>query len=148
MKNILTILTLAAAVVVASVQTASAQIADAGTAVIFNSVTSNHPVGTISIDCSKQQNVALQWTLTLNGAGTEVHGVRFVGITEPGVRPSSPSLADGYYMAIAANGTTPVIVATNFNTKGFSRLDCTYMTNGTAALATNNVKYWFKRNAP
>lgn len=151
MKNLLSILTLAAAVCAVSVQPVSAQTVEAtptGGAVIYNSVASNLPVSTVTIDCSGQKEVAVQWTLTLNGAGTDVHGIRFIPICEPGTRPSTPTLADGFSMAIAANGTTPVIVATNFTVKGWTRLDCYYMTNGTAALATNVVKYRVKKNAP
>ncbi len=84
----------------------------------------------------------------MNGAGTEVHGVRFIGLADPAVRPTTPTLGDGFSMAIAANGTTPVIVQTNFNCKGYSRLDCYYLTNGTAGLATNFFKYAVKANAP
>ncbi len=151
MKHILTILALAASLFAASVQQSAAEtlvdVAPAGV-VVYNSVTTNNPVGTISIDCSKQQNIGVQWTVQMNGSGTEVHGVRFVGIVEPGVRPSTPTLADGFSMAIAANGTTPVIVSTNFNVKGFARLDLYYSTNGTAQLATNWFKYSVKPNAP
>ena len=145
------ILTLAASLFAASVQQANAQVVEVtptGGASIYDSVASNLAVGTFSIDCSKQQNISVQWTVQLAGAGTETHGIRFVGLVVPGTRPSNANLQDGYYMAVAANGTTPVIVTTNFNVKGFSRLDCTYMTNGTAALATNTVKYWVKRDAP
>ncbi len=150
MKKILSIITLAAALFAVSVQHVQAQLVDYTPTpfVVYNSVASNLPVASISIDCTAQQNIAVEWTLQMNGAGTEVHGIRFIGIAEPGVRPTTPTLADGFYMATAANGTTPVIVQTNFNVKGFSRLDCYYMTNGTAQLATNSVKAWVKRNAP
>ncbi len=157
MKKIVSILTLASALFAVSVQQSEAQgVGNVATIVdatptpisIYNSVASNLPVSTISIDCSGQQNVAVSWSVQLASAGTENHGIRFVGIAEPGVRPSTPTLADGFYMTVAANGTTPVIVHTNFNVKGFARLDCTYITNGTAALATNLVRYYVKKAAP
>lgn len=152
MKNILTILALAASLFAASVQLQAQAIApapaDGSGVVVYNSVATNLALGLVSIDCSKQQNVAISWTLQLNGAGTEVHGVRFIGVADPSVRPTTPTLADGFSMAIAAAGTAQVNVQTNFNVKGYSRLDCYYLTNGTAGLATNWFKYSVKANAP
>ncbi len=150
MKKILSIITLAAALFAVSVQQTQAQVADYTPTpyVIYNSVASNLPLASISIDCTAQQNIAVEWTLQLNTAGTEVHGIRFIGEAIPGVRPTTPTLADGFYIATAANGTTPVVIHTNFNVKGYSRLECLYMTNGTAGLATNTVRAWVKRNAP
>lgn len=118
--------------------------------VVTNSMTTNFSStlgNTVAIDCSGQRNVAIKWTLTLGGAGTEVHGVRFLPSVD-GTVPSSPTLATGYSMAIAANGTTPVTVQTNFDVLGYRYLLISYLTNGTAQPATNTISYYIKRNAP
>lgn len=142
------VLTLAAALFAAQVQPVQAQTVDVGPIVVYNSVTTNLAgLGYLVIDCSAQRNVAIKWTLQLNGAGTEVHGVRLFPSND-GVLPSSPTLATGYSMAIAANGTTPVIVTTNFDSLGYRYLVGGYITNGTAGLATNTFNYFVKRNAP
>lgn len=151
MKTVLKVLTLAAIVVFAQVQSVKAQLVTATPTpiVVYNSVTTN--LAGISpgivIDCSSQRNVAVKWTVQLNGAGTEVHGVRLFPSMD-GTLPSTPTLATGYSMAIAANGTTPVIVNTNFDTLGYRYLVGGYLTNGTAGLATNTIDYFVKKNAP
>ena len=45
-------------------------------------------------------------------------------------------------------GTTNIVVVTNFNVKGYNYLALWYTTNGSAALQTNTIRYWVKRNAP
>lgn len=147
-KSVLSILTLAAALFAASVQPAKAQIVDVSPIIVYNSVTTNLAgLGYLVIDCSAQRNVAIKWTLQMGGAGTEVHGVRLFPSND-GTLPSSPTLATGYSMAIAANGTTAVTVHTNFDTLGYRYLVGGYLTNGTAQLATNTFSYFVKRNAP
>jgi hypothetical protein len=145
MKNITRYLTLVAAALAAPLQAQVTVVAP--TAVIYNSVTSNLPVSSVTIDCSKQQNIAVEWTIQCNGAGTDLCGISFYGLAVPGSRSSAP-INTGFMMAVAANGTTPVIVSTNFDTKGFSRLDVGYITNGVAGLLTNTIRYTVKRNAP
>lgn len=119
------------------------------TVLVIAAVTSNTPVGTFTIDTRRQQNVAVEWAFELGGAGTELMGLRFVPSAQPSAIPTTPTLADGYYMAIAANGATTVRVATNFNTKGYPFLHCYYITNGNASFVlTNRISYWVKANAP
>ena len=117
------------------------------TAVIYNSVNSNMPANTLAIDCSKQQNIAVEWTLTINGAGTDACTLSFYPQAIPGTRATTPHI-NGFEMTIAANGTTPVVVCTNFAVKGWARLDVGVMNNGVAGLATNVIKYAVKPNAP
>lgn len=153
MKTVFQILSLAAIVAFASVQQSQAQVVavnGGSPIVVYNSVTTNLAgLGYIVIDCSAQRNVTVKWTLQLNGAGTEVHGIRLFPSNDPNsALPSAPTLATGYMLAIAANGTTPVIVQTNFDTLGYRYLVGGYITNGTAGLATNNLEYAVKRNAP
>ena len=143
MKAIITfLLTLAAALFAASVH------GQAGLPIftVNANSTSNLPVNTVSIDCSKQQNIAVEWTCNLNGTDVTNVGVRFIGCAIPGTRPTTPTLADGFYMATLTAGTTPVVVLTNFNVKGYSRLDLTWTTNGSATMIlTNQIRYFPKR---
>jgi hypothetical protein len=76
-------------------------------------------------------------------------GLRFVPSASPSAIPTSPTLADGYYIALAANGATTVRAATNLNVKGYPYLHCYYITNGNASFVlTNRISYWVKPNAP
>ena len=147
MKKILSALTLAAALVAVSVQQASAQV-ESRSFVVAAGATTNVTAGLLSLDCSSQRNVALKWTFNLNGAGTEVMGLRLIPSVD-GTLPSTPSLATGYSLAVAANGTTPVTVQTNFDTLGYRYLHITWMTNGSGGqIVTNQVDNFIKRNAP
>lgn len=142
---------LVAAVVAALIQPAKAQQSPptVSTILINANVTSNTPVGTFAIDCRRQQNVAVGWEFELGGSGTEVMGLRFVGSAYPDKIATSPTLAEGFSMAIAANGANTVRVNTNFNVKGWPYLHCYYITNGNASAAlTNRISYWVKPNAP
>lgn len=133
------------------IQTGQTQESPPSTATILvnANVTSNTPIGTFTIDCRRQQNVAVFWEFELGGSGTEVMGLRFVPSAKPDKIATSPTLADGYSMAIAANGATTVRVTTNFNVKGFPWLHCYYITNGNASVAlTNRLSYWVKADAP
>ena len=154
MKTITTSIIAAAALFAAAVQ---AQITvDLGSFVVSsNAVVTNLAVGTLSIDCSKQQNIAVEWTVTPSQAGvTAVQGLYMTGIAVPGHRATDSSLTElGYIMRIAAaTGPTPVVVVTNFNVSGFSRLDVVTISNvtsgGVAANYTNQIRYSVKRNAP
>lgn len=146
MKNSFRILALAVAVVAASVQHSVAQTpvdANYGTHANYKvaaSATTNVAVNTVVVDCGQQENVAIKWTFYLGGAGTDVCGVRFFPSID-GTLPTTPTLATGYSMAIAANGATPVIVQTNFSTLGYRYLHLSYITNGAAQLMTNNFSY-------
>jgi hypothetical protein len=144
-KIIISLLTLAALVVGAQAQglvTASVS------PVIYNSVTTNMAgTSTIVIDVRRQQNVAIEWTQTLNGAGSTVGGLAFVPSLDGSTLASSPH-DNGFSIVRAPNGTTPVVTITNFNVKGYNYLVCHYITNGSAALMTNTVRYWVKPNAP
>lgn len=112
-------------------------------------VTSNTPIGTFTIDCRKQQNVAIGWEFELGGSGTEVMGLRLVGSAYPDKIATTPTLADGFSIALAANGTTTVRATTNFTVKGWPYLHCYYITNGNASsVLTNRISYWVKPNAP
>jgi hypothetical protein len=111
-------------------------------------VTTNVAETVVPIDCSAQRNVALKWTFNLNGSGTEVIGLRLFPSID-GTVPSSPTLATGFSMAIAANGTTPVTVQTNFDALGYRYLYVCYITNGSSGqILTNKLDYYFKKNAP
>ena len=157
MKMIKTILILAASLFAASVK---AQPVD----VIANSVVtpfviltnlsgtafSNVPASTISIDCSSQQNMAVEWTFWSSHA-TSVSNValRFIGLPISGTRPSDPTLADGFYMTRNSGGSTNLVVVTNFNVKGYSRLDLLYMTNNSSeGYISNSLRTVIKKNAP
>lgn len=120
-----------------------------GTILVNANVVSNTPVGVLTIDCRRQQNVAINWEFELGGAGTEVMGLRFVGSGRPDAIATTPTLSDGFYMAQAANGATTVKISTNFNVKGYPYLIGYYITNGNATFAlTNRISYWVKPNAP
>jgi hypothetical protein len=145
-KKLIAVVTLAAAVVAASVQHAEAQLVGPTTVVVNANVTSNAPVGVVTIDCRGQQNIPIKWTVNLAGAGTEVMGVRFQPSADGSTLPTTPTAAYGYTMAIAANGTTPVVVTTNFATLGFPFLHLYYATNGNATYAmTNKFEYWVSK---
>lgn len=141
MKPFLTSLMLAATVVVAQ-----AQLVELSPVVVAANVTSNTPVGVVTIDCRGQQNVAVQWTLALSGSGTEVMGLRFQPSADGSTLPSTPSISQAYTMAIAANGATPVVVSTNFATLGYPFVHLYYATNGNATRTmTNTIKYWVSK---
>lgn len=151
MKKYLAALAFVAAVAVLSLTQSQAQLQPptVGTILVNANVVSNTPVGVITIDCRRQQNVAVNWEFELGGAGTEVMGLRFVGSGRPDSIATIPTLADGFYIAQAANGTTTVKISTNFNVKGFPYLIGYYITNGNASFVlTNRISYWVKPNAP
>jgi hypothetical protein len=148
MKNVLTVLTLAASLFAASVQQSHGQAASLATYTIAASATSNAVFTGYAIDCRGQQNVAVEWTQTLAGAGSTVGGITFVPSIDGSTKATTPSLADGFTMVTAPNGATPVITITNFNVKGYSYLLLYAQTNGSANIQTNSVRYWVKRNAP
>ena len=114
---------------------------------IYNSVASNCPVGTLTIDCSKQQNIAIQLKFSYSGAGVENTVVQFYPMTVPGTRATTPH-NNGFIITAAGNGAAWVTVATNFNCKGYSRLDLGILNNGNASLSTNIISYSIKPNAP
>lgn len=149
MKHLLRIVTLAAAMFAVGSQ-AQTKITNPTFAITNNITQTLQTLGTVPtvIDCGAQRNVAIKWTTQLGGAGTEVIGIRFIPSIDATL-PSTPTLAGGYYMAIAANGTTPVIVQTNFDTLGYRYLLPYYLTNGNATYySTNTLEYLVKRNAP
>lgn len=138
MKAFLASIMLAATAVVAQ-----AQLVELSPVVVNANVTSNTPVGVVTIDCRGQQNVALQWTVNLSGSGTEVMGLRFQPSADGATLPTTPSTAQSYVLAIAANGTTPVTVTTNLATLGYPFVHLYYATNGNASnRMTNQFKYW------
>ena len=154
MKKIQIITILAGALFASAVQAQT--VVDCGSFLVSsNALVTNLTVGTISIDCSKQQNIAVEWTVTPSEAGvTAVQGIFMTGIAIPGTRASNLSMAvGGYIMRVAAaTGPTPVVVCTNFNVAGFSRLDVTTISNVTSGAVeanfTNRIRYTVKRNAP
>lgn len=150
MKKVLSILTLAAAVVAVSVQQAYAQYIDSGLFTVASAATSNFAGitnGTFSIDVGGQRNVAIRWTVQLSGAGTEVSGIRWLPSID-GVAPTSQALNTGYYMAVAANGATPVTVHTNFDALGYRFLVGAWCTNGTSGQTlTNRIEAFMSRGA-
>ena len=113
---------------------------------VYNSVTTNL-ASPVVIDCRRQQNVTVEWTTTLGGAGSSVGGITFIPSVD-GSTVASSAHNNGFFMAIAANGTTAVVVSTNFNVKGIPYLVGNYITNGNAQIMTNTFKYWVKPNAP
>ena len=151
--KILSIATLAAALFAASVQQMTAQDVTLGPFAVAGGTPgiSNFPVSTISIDCSAQQNIAIDWEFRLSGTDVTNCALRFVGLPIPGRRttPLQETLADGFYVTTLSGGATNIIYHTNFNVKGYSRLDLVYMTNNSATMtATNWIRYRPKKNAP
>jgi hypothetical protein len=141
MKRFLTLLTLALAVVAGQ-----AQLVSLSTVVVAANVTSNTPMGVITLDVRGQQNVAVQWTVNLSDTGTETMGIRFQPSADGAALPTTPSAAQSHIMAIAANGATPVIVTTNFATLGYPFVHLYYVTNGNASRTmTNSFKYWVNK---
>lgn len=103
----------------------------------------------VFIDCRGQQNVAVQVEFAEHGAGTDVVQFHFV----PKVDTATTNLPTGdvasYHLTCAANGTTTVKYATNFNVKGYPYLQLNYISNTVAQVMTNvTIKYWLKKNAP
>lgn len=146
LKKLFAVVTLAAAVVAASVQHAEAQLVGPTTVTVAANVTSNVPMGVVTIDCRGQQNIPIKWTVNLGGAGTETMGLRFHPSTDGSTLPTTPTTAHGFVMATAANGTTAVVVQTNFATLGFPFLHLYYATNGNASVAmTNKLEYWVSK---
>ena len=138
MKKFLTLLTLALAVVAGQ-----AQLVELPAVEVVANVTSNTPMGVVTLDVRGQQNVAVQWTLALSGAGTEIMGLRWQPSADGVTLPTTPSTGQMYTMAIAATGATPVIVTTNFATLGYPFIHLYYATNGSATrVMSNSIKYW------
>ena len=131
---------------------AKAQIlaSNANPIIVAPGASSNAPVGTFSIYCDRQQNVAVQWTCIVGGTDVTNAGVVFIPVVDAGIRPSTPNLADGFFMTrLVGGGTTNTVVVTNFNVKGYSRLDLYCITNNSATFyITNNFAYTVKPNAP
>jgi len=145
MKKFMQIIALAAAVVAAQVQPAKAQLVGPVSVDVVANVTSNTPVGVVTLDCRGQQNVAVKWTVQLGGAGTEIMGVRFQPSADGSALATTPAVL-GYQMAIAANGTTAVTVTTNFATLGYPFLHLYYATNGNASsVMSNRFTYWVSK---
>ena len=118
-------------------------------------IITNLTAGTLSIDCSRQQNIAVEYTVTPSQAGvTAVQSIYFSPVVVPGEFQTAPALTvNGYVMRIAAaTGPTPVVVVTNWNCSGWSRLDVYTISNvtsgGVAANYTNTIRYAVKKNAP
>jgi len=138
MKTFITLLTLALAVVAGQ-----AQLVELTPFEVVANVTSNVPMGVVTLDCRGQQNVAVRWTVQLGGAGTELMGLRFQPSADAVALPTTPAASQGYTMIIAANGATAVNVTTNFATLGYPFLHLYYATNGNATFVmTNTLKYW------
>jgi hypothetical protein len=150
MKRFLKSLTLAVAVVAACVQPAKAQsLVTIAPWTEAASGTSSSNATSIVIDCSKQRNLAVQWTFNLGGAGTSINGLRFIPVLDNNLpAETTVTLSTGFVMAIAANGTTPVTVRTNFDTLGYRYLSLAYSTNGNAQISTNALSYLVKPGAP
>jgi hypothetical protein len=115
----------------------------------------NLTVGTLSIDCSQQQNIAVEWTVTPSTAGvTAVQGVYFTAIAVPGTRATQAAqFGEGLIMRIAASTTpAPITVVTNWNCVGWSRIDLMTISNVTSGAVeshfTNRIRYALKPNAP
>ena len=149
MKNLLRILVLAAAVVAAQVQLQAQTVtipSDGTWLTVAANVASNLPVGTVSIDCSGQRNIAIEWTCAIGGTDVTNVGCVFIPIPISGTRPTTPTTAYGMLMTRLSSGATPVTVVTNFDTLGFSRLDLYYLTNNSATLVmSNQFRYYVKK---
>lgn len=139
---------LAVATVAMGVQPLFGQLVTLPTILVNSSVTSNTPAGSgFVIDVRRQQNVSIEWTQTLGGAGTSTGGVAFVPSLDGTTLAASPE-NNGFMMARAAAGTTATTVVTNFNVKGYNYLVLYYITNGNAQAMTNTFRYWVKPSAP
>jgi hypothetical protein len=149
MKNLLRILVLAAAVVAAQVQLQAQTVtipSDGTWLTVAANTTSNLPVGTVSIDVSGQRNVAIEWTVALNGTDVTNVGCVFIPIPISGQRPSAVTTAYGMMMTRLSSGTSPICIVTNFDTLGFSRLDLLYVTNNSATMVlSNQFRYFVKK---
>lgn len=99
------------------------------------------------IDVRRQQNVIIEWNQVLAGAGSTVGGLSFVPSIDGSTIASSPE-NNGFAIVRAPNGTTPVITVTNFYVKGYNYLVLYGVTNGSANIQTNTIRYWVKPNAP
>mgnify|MGYP006935477800 CR=1 FL=1 len=142
-KLILILLTLAASLF--GVQ-AQGLVTAASVPVVYNSVTSNLTgTAAIVIDCRRQQNIAVEWTVLTSGS--TLSGIRFTPSVDGSTLATTPH-DNGFVMARAPVANTPTVVITNWNVKGFNYLIGDYITNGSAALMTNTVRYWVKPNAP
>lgn len=114
--------------------------------VVYNSVTSNLTgTAAIVIDVRRQQNVVVEWTMLTSGS--TLSGIRFTPSVDGSTLATSPH-DNGFVMARAPVANTPTVVITNWNCKGYNYLIGDYITNGSAALLTNTVRYWVKPNAP
>lgn len=138
---------LAVATVAMGVQPLFAQLVTLPTILVNSSVTSNTPAGSFVIDVRRQQNVAIEWTQQLGGAGTSNCGVSFVPSLDGTTIAASPE-NNGFMMSRVSAGGTATTVVTNWNTKGYNYLVLYYITNGNAQAMTNTFRYWVKPNAP
>lgn len=107
---------------------------------------SNAPVGTVSIDVTGAKNVAIEWTFAVGGTDVTNCGVVFIPLVRADTRPTTPTTAYGFHMNRLSAGTTPVVVVTNFDVVGYSRLDLYYLTNNSATMvASNQFRYRVKK---
>lgn len=135
------------AILVGGVQQMAAQLVTLPTILVNSGVTSNTPAGSFVIDVRRQQNVAIEWTQTLGGAGSSTGGVSFVPSVDGSTLAASPE-NNGFCLVRAAAGTTATTVVTNFNVKGYNYLVLYYITNGNSQAMTNTFRYWVKPSAP
>ncbi len=135
------------ALLVGGVQQVAAQLVTLPTILVGSGLTTNTPAGAHVIDVRRQQNVAIEWTQQLGGAGTSLAGVEFVPSIDGTTLASTPD-NNGFVLARAASGGTAITTITNFNVKGYNYLVLRYITNGNSQLMTNSFRYWVKPNAP
>lgn len=135
------------ALLVGGVQQMAAQLVTLPTILVASGATSNAPAGSFVLDVRRQQNVAIEWTQALGGAGTSAAGVAFVPSIDGSTLAASPD-NNGFVLVRAAAGATPTTVVTNFNVKGYNYLVLYYITNGNSQVMTNTFRYWVKPSAP
>lgn len=142
-KFILCILTLAALAVGAQAQGLVTM--TGGSFNIAASATSNANFSaSYVIDCRRQQNVAVEWTMLT--AGSTLCGLRFVPSLDGTIAAATPG--DGFTLALAPTANTLTYAVTNLNCKGYNYLLLFAATNGGASTLTNTIRYYVKPSAP
>ena len=167
MKKIISILTLAVVVAATSVWPVKSQgsLAPSSGYLTWTNLASqdSNMIGILTIDCRRQQNVALEWSYFASGVGVSNVGIRFFGSvdgstiagntnwTAGGALTGSytPALSDGFVMVGPTGGVTNHTVITNFNVKGYPYLVLAVSSNSLNAVTyTNRLRYWVKPSAP
>jgi hypothetical protein len=146
MKKLFTIAALAIGAMFANAQSYGVVTASLGN---FNAVAANQTSNNVAyLVCNKQQNVAVQVSFKLSGAGTGAQTLTFAKSLDGS---TADTVTTGHYTwVLTPNGATTVVGTTNFPVAGVGHLVLKSWASaeGTRYVTNIVVKYAVKTSAP